>query len=86
VDNPAREMAWAIPAGKHYGKLFNKSTTGNWPKFPHHKTGDLKPMCLKYQIKGFCTPECPLAHIAHTTMQTAQKKEIHDRIILILNT
>jgi hypothetical protein len=84
-ENPGLEQDWKLPEGKRYKDYFDsrdtdgKANTIDWPKFPHHKSGVNKRLCLKYQTTGSCLSSCYLAHVDPRTMVNETKKTISDR-------
>lgn len=67
VLNNSMNLDWGIPAGKEYRLLFNPRAfperTRNWPTYPHHQTGKLGQLCLKFQVTGKCVDTCRYSHI-----------------------
>ena len=80
--NPAPVQEWSIPKGKTYGDFFDprveelKKNSKGWPSLPHHKSGQEKPLCMKYQVKGSCRAKCPLAHVRPNEIDIKVKDEI----------
>jgi hypothetical protein len=50
---------WRLPIGKRFNDFFTREHTSNFvglPLAPHHKTGEPRPLCLRYQIQN--GPKC----------------------------
>ncbi len=65
--NKSMNPDWTLPKGKEYRLLFNPRAfperVRNWPTYPHHQTGKLGQLCLKYQVTGKCFDTCRYSHI-----------------------
>jgi hypothetical protein len=76
-ENPGFVQDWKTPKGKRCKDHFDspdtngKANTIDWPKFPHHRTGSNKCLCLKHQTTGSCLSSCYLAHVDPRTMVKA---------------
>jgi hypothetical protein len=85
--NTSPETSWLIPKGKAYGDFFDpgvpslKPNLRTWPKIPHHSTGMMKPLCIKYQSTGRCWSACGLAHILPGHMDPTARDETGKRFV-----
>jgi hypothetical protein len=82
--NPNPMSDWLLPKGKFYGDFFQggvqNNNNKNWPKFPHHSSGKVAPLCIKYQAMGSCSNDpCQLAHVSPSAMSDAEKQSVTDR-------
>ena len=84
--NKEPQQAWSIPEGKAYIDFF--ATGGDsdvgWPKLTDTRYDSDRRMCVRYQVKGSCTPRCTLAHVPRSKMSekdnatiTARFKQIY---------
>ena len=49
-------------------------------KEPHHKKGESKPMCIRYQVTGKCKSSCRLSHSKPSGLSKETKDEITVRL------
>ena len=61
-------------------KLSLRPNTQNWPKFKHHKTGSLQPICLKFQTTGKCKESCTYTHVQASSMERQMCDAITERL------
>jgi hypothetical protein len=77
---------WGLPSGSSHADFFNPSklslrhNTQNWPKFKHHRTGSLQPICLKFQTTGKCKESCTYTHVQASSMEQQMRDAITERL------
>ena len=80
--NPAPIQAWKLPSGKEFKSVFNFNDqrrnhfTQGWPKTKHHRSGEPRFLCIRYQVEGVCKGRCRGAHKPSDKLTT----EEHDII------
>lgn len=83
--NPNVVPSWHIPEGKSYNHYFDPNIAARrdkakgWPKFPHHKSGLPKSLCVRYQCEGSCRSRCFLSHVVPSKIQGNQRSDIEAR-------
>ena len=72
--NPSPVHQWLLPQGKQFTDFFHpitdlgKANTSRFPKVPHHQLDKNRTLCIKYQVRGKCQPQCWLSHIPQPTL------------------
>ncbi len=89
--NPEVMPAWRVPPGKRFGDFFSpgrgdlKANVVGWPSFPHHVAKTERPMCLRFQVTGECTANCPNSHILPSAMPTKTWATVRERLTKIVS-
>jgi hypothetical protein len=85
--NPTPETDWLIPEGRSYADFFDstdknlKANTRNWPLVKHHRTGQRKPLCVRYQSLGKCRVRCDMAHVPPDKLSAAVRSATSKRFV-----
>ena len=88
--NPEVPADCWIPPGKRFGDFFSpgrgdlKPNVVGWPSFPHQIAKTERPMCLRYQVTGECTANCPNAHILPSAIPGKSWEAIRERLKKIM--
>jgi hypothetical protein len=88
--NPEVPADCRIPPGKRFGDFFSpgrgdlKPNVVGWPSFPHQVAKVDRPMCLRYQVTGECTANCPNSHILPSAIPAKSWEGIRERLKKIM--
>lgn len=84
--NTGQLDACRLPSNKKFKDFFDhtvgalKPNCANWPKVPHHKSGENRFICIRYQTEGKCRgTRCRSAHILPQSMEPETRELVISR-------